>query len=46
MRESRAQDERELLTVDFPQHGNLEIDPTVSLVRKIEDAPPDDDDLL
>ncbi len=46
VRESRAQDERELLTVDFPQHGNLEIDPTVSLVRKIEDAPAEDDDLL
>jgi hypothetical protein len=43
---SRIEDGRELLTVAFPDHGALTIDPLVSLVRKIEDAPPEDDDLL
>jgi len=46
VRESRIEDGRELLTVAFPEHGELTIDPLVSLVRKIEQAPPDDDDLL
>ena len=43
VRASRAVDERELLTVAFPDFGELEIDPAVSLVRKLEDAPEEDD---
>jgi hypothetical protein len=46
VRESRVEDGRELLTVNFPAHGDLAIDPAVSLVRKLEAAPPEDDDLL
>jgi len=46
VRDSRIEDGRELLTVSFPEHGDLTIDPLVSLVRKIETAAPDDDDLL
>jgi hypothetical protein len=46
VRASRIEGGRELLTVAFPEHGALLIDPAVSLVRKLEDAAPDDDDLL
>lgn len=46
VRTSRIEDGRELLTVAFPDHGELTINPAVSLVRKLEDAPPPDDDLL
>lgn len=45
VRTSYLDDAREMLTVDFPDHGELTIDPAVSLVRKTTDAP-DDDDLL
>ena len=41
VRASRIEGGRELLTVVFPEHGELTIDPGVSLVRKLEDAPPD-----
>lgn len=44
--ESRIEDGRELLTVTFSSHGDLEIDPAISLVRKIEDSTSYDDDLL
>lgn len=44
--ESRVDDGRELLRVSFPEHGELEVDPAVSLVRKLEDEKPFDDDLL
>jgi ATP-dependent helicase YprA (DUF1998 family) len=43
VRESRVQDGRELLTVNFSSHGDLTIDPMVSLVRKLENAAQDDD---
>jgi len=43
VRASRIEGGRELLTVVFPEHGELTIDPGVSLVRKLEDAPPADD---
>jgi hypothetical protein len=46
VRESRVEGGRELLIVSFAEHGELTIDPLVSLVRKIEDASPEDDDLL
>ena len=46
VRESRVGDGRELLVVEFPDYGELEIDPAVSLVRKLEDASPEEDDLL
>jgi ATP-dependent helicase YprA (DUF1998 family) len=46
VRESRIEGGRELLTVDFANHGDLTIDPAVNFVRKQEDAPEDQDDLL
>jgi hypothetical protein len=46
VRESRIEGGRELLTVDFAGHGDLTIDPAVNFVRKQEDAPEDQDDLL
>ncbi|MEN9937826.1 MAG: hypothetical protein RLZZ387_4405 [Chloroflexota bacterium] len=46
VRESRLEEGREVLTVQFPDHGELEVDPAVSLVRKLDDAPALDDDLL
>jgi hypothetical protein len=46
VQDSRVEDGRELLTVAFPEHGELTIDPAVSLVRKLEDAAPDEDDAL
>jgi hypothetical protein len=47
VQESRVAEGRELLLVDFPDHGALEIDPAVSLVRKLEDDfPAPEDDLL
>ncbi|NWG21087.1 MAG: helicase [Chloroflexi bacterium] len=39
---SRIEGGREILTVRFPDHGDLTIDPAVSLVRKL-DAPQADD---
>jgi hypothetical protein len=44
VRASRIEGGREMLTVAFPDHGELTIDPAVSLVRKIDDAPPAEDD--
>jgi hypothetical protein len=32
------------LRVEFPEHGRLEIDPAVSLVRRIKEAPAPDDE--
>jgi DEAD/DEAH box helicase domain-containing protein len=46
VRASRIDDGRELMTVHFPEHGELEIDPAVSLVRKLEDSAASEDDLL
>jgi hypothetical protein len=46
VRESRIEGDRELLMVDFPEHGELEIDPVVNLVRIIEERPNSEDDLL
>jgi hypothetical protein len=46
VRESRIEGGRELLTVDFANHGDLTIDPAVNFVRKQEDAPEDREDLL
>ncbi len=46
VRESRIDGGGELLTVHFPEHGELTIDPAVSLVRKLDDAPEDETDLL
>lgn len=46
VRASRVEGGRELLTVAFPEHGELTIDPAVSLVRKIEDATPDEEEPL
>jgi DEAD/DEAH box helicase domain-containing protein len=43
VRDSRIEGGRELLTVSFPNHGDLMIDPAVSLVRKLEDTPDEDD---
>jgi hypothetical protein len=44
--ESRVEDGQELLTVTFPEHGDLEINPSVNLVRLIDEAASTDDDLL
>jgi hypothetical protein len=40
--DSRIEHEHELLRVEFPEHGRLEIDPAVSLVRHIEEPPKPD----
>jgi hypothetical protein len=32
-----------VLLVNFPNHGDLTIDPAVNFVRKQEDTPEDDD---
>jgi hypothetical protein len=42
VRRSRIEGGREILMVHFPDHGDLTIDPSVSLVRKLEDAPEGD----
>ncbi|MDW8215804.1 MAG: DUF1998 domain-containing protein, partial [Roseiflexaceae bacterium] len=39
--ESRIEDGREVLTVRFPDYGELTIDPALSLVRKLEPPPED-----
>ncbi len=46
VRQSRAEGGREMLTIAFPSFGELTIDPAVSLVRKLEAALEDEDDLL
>lgn len=46
VRASRIDNGRELLTVSFPEHGELEIDPAINLVRVIENDQTADDDLL
>jgi hypothetical protein len=46
VRASRIEDGQELLTVTFPAYGDLTIDPAKSLVRKLNNAAPEEDDLL
>jgi hypothetical protein len=46
VRASRIEDGQELLTVAFPAYGDLPIDPAKSLVRKLDNAAPEGDDLL
>jgi len=46
VRASRIEDGQELLTVTFPAYGDLTIDPAKSLVRKLDTAAPEEDDLL
>lgn len=46
VRESHVEDGRELLTVTFPDLGDLPIDPMLNLVRKLGTPTTDDDDLL
>ena len=46
VRASRIEDGQELLTVTVPAYGDLTIDPAKSLVRKLDNATPEDDDLL
>lgn len=46
VRASLAEEGREILIVVFPEHGELRIDPGVSLVRKLEGHRGDDDDDL
>lgn len=46
VRESRLEDGQELLTVNFASYGDLTIDPAKSLVRKLDDTAPAEDDLL
>lgn len=41
---SRIEEDRELLNVEFPDYGELAIDPTVSMVRRIEKKGTDADD--
>lgn len=41
---SRVENGREVLTVVFPDYGELTIDPSVSLVRKLADMPRDEGD--
>ncbi len=44
--ESRIEDEREILIVHFPEHGELEIDPAINLVRLIGESHGRVDELL
>jgi hypothetical protein len=46
VRESQLVGGREQLVVDFANHGELTIDPVLSLVRKLEGPAAQDDDLL
>ena len=46
VRASWIEDGQELLTVAFPAYGDLMIDPAKSLVRKLDNAAPEEDDLL
>jgi hypothetical protein len=46
VRASRIEDGQELLTVSVPAYGDLTIDPAKSLVRKLDNAAPEEDDLL
>jgi hypothetical protein len=46
VRASRIEAGQELLTVNFPAYGDLTIDPAKSLVRKLDNAAPEEDDLL
>jgi hypothetical protein len=46
VRESQVDQGHEILIVVFPEHGELEIDPAINLVRLIEEAQPPDDELL
>ncbi|HEX5688673.1 MAG TPA: hypothetical protein VFX76_01650, partial [Roseiflexaceae bacterium] len=43
VKESRVEDGREILTVNFANHGDLQINPAVNFVRKVEQAPEEDD---
>ena len=44
VRSSRRSDERELVLIDFPDYGEIEVDSAVSLLRPVEDeAPPADE---
>jgi hypothetical protein len=44
--DSRIEDGREMLTISFPAYGDLTIDPAKSLVRKLDNTTPEEDDLL
>lgn len=46
VRTSTIEDNREILNVLFPEHGELSINPAISLVRKINEPLEDNDDLL
>jgi DEAD/DEAH box helicase domain-containing protein len=46
VRESRIEDDSEILEVAFPEYGTLTIDPAVSLVRLVEGSQPDAEDTL
>lgn len=46
VRESRFEDDGEILEVDFPDYGELTIDPAISLVRLVASAQQDDDEGL
>jgi hypothetical protein len=46
VRESRIEDGQEMLTVNFASYGDLLIDPSKSLVRKLDQPEPEEDDLL
>lgn len=39
VRASKLMDGREIVTIDFPDYGEIEVDPTVSLVRQLTQAP-------
>jgi hypothetical protein len=44
VQESRIEEGREVLLVNFPNHGDLTIDPAVNFVRKQEGAPEESDE--
>lgn len=41
---SKVIEGRELVVINFPEYGEIEVDPAVSLVRKLGQTPKADDD--
>lgn len=44
VRASRIVDGRELVQIDFPDYGEIEVDPSISLVRQLGSRPADTSD--
>ena len=44
VRASKLEEGRELVTIDFPEYGEIEVDPAVSLVRQLTNEPQENDE--